>query len=380
MQNACGLGVKGMTQPTTAYIGLGSNLGDRQRAIGGALHALGRTPGVNVVRVSDTCETLPLGEAPQPHYLNAVAEIATTLGPLELLKTLRTVEDLLGRVRRERWGPRTIDLDLLLYGRQNIRLPELIVPHPQMHLRSFVLDGLCQLDPNLVHPLLDEPVSELSARLGGGDFILDSDAPQLVSVAGLIGVGKTTLVRRLATVLEGTILLEPYDTNPFLPQVYAGKKELALDSQLYFLVNRAAQLAPDALTPGRVFLTDYVFEKELIYARRLQDAEQLKLYEQIYLSFVEKVATPALVIYLHDTPERCLARIHRRNRPYEQRIELSFLESLHVDYEELFAAWKTCPVVRLPVERVGLDDEVSLGHLALQVKAYVAASERAVVR
>ncbi|MBN1359703.1 MAG: 2-amino-4-hydroxy-6-hydroxymethyldihydropteridine diphosphokinase [Sedimentisphaerales bacterium] len=367
-----------MAEPTVAYIGLGSNLGDRQRAIGSALHALGRTAGVDVVRVSDIRETAPLGEAPQSHYLNAVAEIATTLTPGELLKALKTIEDLLGRVRREKWGPRTIDLDLLLYGRENIRLPELIVPHPQMHLRSFVLDGLCQLDPSLVHPLFKETVSELAARLAGGDFALNSNAPQLVSVAGLIGVGKTTLAQRLAVALEGEILLEPYDTNPFLPQVYAGKKELALDSQLYFLVCRAAQLGADALTPGRIFLTDYVFEKELIYAQQLLNEDQFKLYEQIYVAFVDRVATPALVIYLQDSPEKCLERIHQRNRPYEQQIGLDFLKGLYADYEQLFGGWKKSPVVRISAEKVRPGDDAAVRHLALQVKAYVAASKASV--
>lgn len=369
-----------MPESITVYVGLGSNLGDRQRAIGGALHALGRTAGIHVGRVSKTRETLPLGEAPQPHYLNAVAEITTTLGPQDLLKALQAVESLLGRVRRQKWGPRTIDLDLLLYGRQNIRQPDLIVPHPQMHLRSFVLDGLCQLDPNLIHPLFRERVRELSARLAGGDFALDPDAPQLVSIAGLIGVGKTTLVKRLAAALEGQVLLEPYDTNPFLAAVYAGKTELALDCQLYFLLGRAAQLDREALAPPSIFLTDYVFEKELIYAKRLLDSEQLTLYEQIYLSFAEKVATPALVVYLQDWPESCLERIHRRNRPYEQQISPDFLASLHADYEQLFGAWKKCPVLRLPAEKVGMEDEAAIRHLALQVKAYVATSERSVVR
>lgn len=364
---------------TTAYVGLGSNLGDRQRAIRDALDALARTVGIDVVRVSEAKETSPLGDAPQPDYLNAVAEITTTLAPEELLGSLKRVEDLLGRVRRERWGPRAIDLDLLLYGRQNIRLPDLIVPHPQMHLRSFVLDGLCQLDAGLVHPLLKVPVGELAARVAGGSFALDSSAPQLVSVAGLIGVGKTTLVNRLAPALEAEVLLEPYDTNPFLPEVYAGKSELALDSQLYFLVGRAGQLDPDALSSGRVVLTDYLFEKELIYARRLLDAEQLRLYERIYPAFVDGVAAPTLVVYLQDAPENCLERIRRRNRPYEQRIELSFLEALRADYEQLLAGWKKCPVVRLPAGKVILDDEASLAHLALQVKAYVAASEHSIV-
>ena len=369
-----------MPESTIAYIGLGSNLGDRRRAISSAVHALGRSPGIDMLGVSDVKETAPLGGARQPNYLNAVAKIVTARDPEDLLDALHAIEDMLGRVRREKWGPRSIDLDLLLYGQKNLRLPNLIVPHPQLHLRSFVLDGLCQLDPELVHPLLGASVTELAGRLNGRDFTLDPEAPALVSVAGLIGVGKTTLVSRLTGSLQGEVLLEPYDTNPFLPQVYAGRKDLALDCQLYFLLGRAAQLAPEALTAGKVSLTDYVFEKELVYARRLLDIEQLKLYEQIYEAIVEKVAAPILVIYLQDTPEHCLERIHSRNRPYEQTIGQEFLESLYGDYEELFAGWRKCPVVRLPAENVGLGDEAAIKHLTLQVNAYIASGETAAMR
>jgi len=369
-----------MAEPRTAYIGLGSNLGDRQRVIRDALEGLGRNGGVEVLRASTIKETPPLGESVQPHYLNGVAEVRTTLGAEKLLDVLMTTENVLGRTRRGKWGSRTIDLDLLLYGDEIIQLPGLIVPHPQMHLRSFVLDGLCELDGSLVHPLFNESVSELAGRLGGRDFALNPAAPQLVSIAGLIGVGKTTLMKRLTGVLDGQMELEPYDTNPFLAEVYAGKKELALDSQLYFLLKRAEQLDPRVLPSDRVSLADYVFEKELIYARRLLGPEQLTLYEGIYEPFAARTAAPVLVIYLQDSAERCLERIHGRNRPYEQGITLEFLEGLAGDYERLFADWRACPVVRLPASRVGVDDEAALAHVALQVKAYVASRGQAVVR
>ncbi len=368
-----------MAEPTTAYIGLGSNLGDRHRSIREALKALDHNAEIEVGRVSDIKETAPLGQVSEPYYLNAVAELKTTLDPEGLLHVLMMTEDVLGRTRRSKWGPRTIDLDLLLFGSEIIRLPDLIVPHPQMHLRSFVLDGLCQLDRDLRHPLFNEPVWELTRRLGGGDFMLDPAGPQLVSIAGLIGVGKTTLMKRLAEALEGQMVLEPYDTNPFLAKVYAGHKDLALDSQLYFLLNRADQLRPGALSQDSVSLTDYIFEKELIYARRLLDDEQRKLYERVYEQFARTVKDPVLVIYLEDLPEHCLERIHQRNRPYEQQITLEFLETLHQDYEQLFESWEGCPLIRLPASRVGIDDDKAIEHVALQVKAYVADREHVVV-
>jgi deoxyadenosine/deoxycytidine kinase len=223
-----------------------------------------------------------------------------------------------------------------------------------------------------VHPLLQEPVSELLRRLAGGSFVLDPDAPKLISIAGIIGVGKTTLAKKLGEILGAAVLFEPYDTNPFLPEVYAGKSELALDSQLYFLVHRTQQIGRDTLPPGRTAVTDYVFDKEMIYARRLLNPTQLKLYESIYGPFARRVTTPAVVVYLEDSPANCLQRIHRRSRPYEQKISLEFLEALDGDYRQMFAGWKASPVIRVPASRLTGYAEAVVEHLVLQVKAYIA--------
>jgi len=312
----------------TTYIGLGSNLGDRKGYIDEALKMIDGAGHVELCRISDIIETVALASTNQPKFLNAVAELKTTLSAPTLHKTLSDIENELGRARRGQWWPRTIDLDILLFGGDILSSPDLTVPHPQMHLRSFVLNGLCQLNGELLHPVMKISFNELNARLNGCDFALNPDKPQLVSIAGNIGVGKTTLAKKHADRLGCELLLEPYDENPFMPDVYAGKKELALDSQLYFLTCRAEQLDPNSLEHERICISDYVFDKELIYARRLLDAHQLALYEKIYPPFAAKVAEPVLVVYMRDPVENCLERIHSRNRPYEQRIELQFLKGL----------------------------------------------------
>lgn len=357
---------------TTAYIGLGGNLGDRESSIRSALKMLAETEQVEVARVSDIVETIPLGDRNQPDYLNAVAEIKTTLSAEDLHKKLADIETSLGRMREEKWSPRIIDLDLLLFGADVINHPGLTVPHPQMHLRSFVLKGLCRLNPELLHPVIKEPMTELAARLGGCDFVPDPNLPQLVSVAGIIGVGKTTLAEKLSNSLGCKALLEPYDANPFMPDVYAGKKELALDSQLFFLTSRTEQLNPEMLAPGQIVISDYIFDKELIYGRRLLNAQQLALYEKIYPPSSAEIAAPVLVIYLQDSAQKCLERIHRRNRPYEQKIEPQFLEALNSDYEQLFKDWKTCPVIRKQMSKLDYTKDANIDHLVNQIKSYVA--------
>ena len=132
---------------TRAYIGVGANLGDREATIRAALAAL---PGV--VGVSQLRETDPVGVVDQPPFLNGAVALETELSPRELLDALLAVERELGRERRERWGPRTIDLDLLLYGDETIDEPRLTVPHPRLHERRFALEPLLDLDPDLAIP------------------------------------------------------------------------------------------------------------------------------------------------------------------------------------------------------------------------------------
>ena len=132
---------------TLAYVGLGANLGDRERTILAAVAAL---PGV--VAVSRLRETEPVGVTDQPAFLNGAAALETELSARELLETLLEIERRLGRERRERWGPRTIDLDLLLYGAESVDEPGLTVPHAHLHERRFALEPLAELDPELVVP------------------------------------------------------------------------------------------------------------------------------------------------------------------------------------------------------------------------------------
>jgi 2-amino-4-hydroxy-6-hydroxymethyldihydropteridine diphosphokinase len=142
-----------------AYIGLGSNLGDRRATIQEALQDL------RPRRVSAIVETEPWGKTDQPRFLNAVAEIETDLEPEPLMEHLHGLERRLGRVRTERWGPRTIDLDLLLFGDRQIRSGDLDVPHPRLAGRRFVLEGLAELCPDRTVPGLGQTVRELLERL-----------------------------------------------------------------------------------------------------------------------------------------------------------------------------------------------------------------------
>jgi 2-amino-4-hydroxy-6-hydroxymethyldihydropteridine diphosphokinase len=149
-----------------AYVGLGSNLGDRREYLNRALQALRGEAGIEVTAVSGYHETAPVGGPPdQPNYLNAAAELRTDVGPAELLSILLNVERAMGRIRGERFGPRIIDLDLLLYDDVIQNDTNLIVPHPRMHERAFVLGPLAEIAPDMNHPVLKKTIRELAEAM-----------------------------------------------------------------------------------------------------------------------------------------------------------------------------------------------------------------------
>ena len=148
--------------PIIAYIALGSNLGDRERNIRSAVKKLGETDGVSVVKVSKLFDNPAVGGPENsPNFLNAAARLETTLGSHALLHRLLEIERELGRQRREKWEPRLIDLDLILYGDQIISSQELVIPHPLMHERKFVLQPLAEIAPDIVHPTLQMTIAGL---------------------------------------------------------------------------------------------------------------------------------------------------------------------------------------------------------------------------
>jgi 2-amino-4-hydroxy-6-hydroxymethyldihydropteridine diphosphokinase len=156
-------------KPVVAFIGLGANLGEPRRQLQEAMTRLAAAEEIELVRASSFYRTPPLGPPGQPWYVNAVIQVRTRLTPEELLRVLHRVEEDLGRVRREHWGPRVIDLDLLLYNGVILSGADLCLPHPEMHRRSFVLVPLAEIAPQAWHPVFLKTASELLAGLDPQD-------------------------------------------------------------------------------------------------------------------------------------------------------------------------------------------------------------------
>ena len=159
------------------YLGLGTNLGDRFGNLRGALRMLSDKTGLRLLRCSEVYETEPWGGIKQPPFLNCVAEATTVLEPEALLTLCKEMEETLGRVPGVRWGPRLIDVDILLYGPEVIDLPHLEIPHPRLHLRAFALVPLAELAPESVLPSAGQSIGQLAQS---------SDGREGVSVVGVL--------------------------------------------------------------------------------------------------------------------------------------------------------------------------------------------------
>ncbi|OHB69448.1 MAG: 2-amino-4-hydroxy-6-hydroxymethyldihydropteridine diphosphokinase, partial [Planctomycetes bacterium RBG_13_63_9] len=231
----------------SCLIGLGSNLGNRHEALDQAVARLGRHPAMSVTATSRWHETAAIGgPSGQPPFLNGVAVLETALSPEAVLDVLQQVEADLGRRRSgqhlgRRWKPRTIDLDLLLYDEMERCTPSLVLPHPRMAWRRFVLQPAAEVAGSMVHPLTGWSITRLLRHL-------DTAIPY-VAITGSIGAGKTRLAQRLAECLAGRIaarmIAEPIDLGR-LEAFYADPPGTAWQTELEFLDERVRLLAADS--------------------------------------------------------------------------------------------------------------------------------------
>ena len=191
--------------------------------------------------------------------------------------------------------------------------------------------------------------------------------PTLIEIAGIIGVGKTTLAQALARELNSHLILEEYDKNPFLAQQFAGNHAADLPSELFFLLSRASQLNHQNIARHKTVICDYLFEKSRIFAGFNLDNHKLAVYNEVEKSVLSYITAPQVVIYLRDTIENCLDRIARRGRDYESSITKDWLTGLSNAYENLIENFNTCPTIKINCQQHDLRSPDTIKHIKINI-------------
>jgi len=326
-------------------IGLGSNEGDRQANVVYALEELGQQRGVRVLRQSRCLETSPIGGPPgQDPFLNAVAVLESALAPEALLAVFLRAEAALGRRRAERWGPRTIDLDLLLYDGLVLSTPTLVVPHPRMAWRRFVLEPAAEVAGSMIHPTTGWTIARLLEHL--------NTAREYVAIAGPIGAGKTELAQRIAQSAGACWIAESLDPAR-LGAFYADPAGYAWSVGIEFLNRRAQLLAADASVwrkSTRCWVSDFWFDQGLAFTDVWLPAERRAAFEAQWKEAARGVVRPKLTVMLDAATERLLERIAKCGRPGESRLTGEVLERIREALDGCLRRPDVGPVLRLTDE------------------------------
>ena len=340
-------------------IGLGSNLGDRGRWLAEALVRLQQHANIEVSRQSRYYETLPAGGPDaRSTYLNAAAILQTTLAPQTLLALLQRSKPIWVEKRTEFWEPRTIDLDLLLYDNLTRIDPDLVIPHPRMAWRRFVLEPAAEVAPEMVHPGTGWTIARHLDHL--------NQTPWYLAIAGPIGVGKSCLAGEIAEKNHARLLAEQFDLSR-LEAFYRDPSSHAWQIELEFLEQRARQLAmgqSEWTRSDRPTVSDFWFAQSPAFASVWLNGEQMPVYLAHWEELQTKVVHPRLTVLLRAPLEALLARIRTRGRRGEESLTIERLQQIEhaLEHQANLAAG---PVLRLDA----LDKKAALVELSAAVVA-----------
>lgn len=354
-----------MSMKHTVYLHTGTNLGDRLANLNKANTLIAERVG-GIIAQSSWYETAAWGVENQPDFINQVLMVTTTLSAQEVLKKVLEIETEMGRVRKQKWGERLIDIDILFYNDAIINQPDLTIPHPYLQERNFVLAPLQEIAPDLVHPKLKKNITRLyqlsTDTLSTRKYTLGKPTRKpmngqlskynFIAIEGNIGAGKTTLCEMLAKDYNCRLVLEEFTDNPFLPLFYENPERHAFSVELFFMTERHKQLQQNLANRDlfqQTTIADYFFIKTLLFAKQNLKTDEYSLFQRIFNILNATFPKPDILLYLHRPTEVLMKNIRKRGRAFEQEIEPAYLDTIQKAYFDYFRTETEIPVVIVEV-------------------------------
>jgi deoxyguanosine kinase len=328
------------------YLSLGSNLGDKIKNLQSAINLIDTNIG-DVLSISNVYQTKSEGFKGDD-FFNCCICIVTNLSPNFLLDKILEIELIEGRIRSSSNGyeSRLIDIDILLYEDRIINENNLSIPHPRMHLRNFVLYPLSEIAMSKIHPKCNDTIGKLLNKLKSTE-ILKCDKELMLPVLsklqlfknivieGNIGVGKTSLSKKLSNDLNKELIIEGFMDNPFLEKYYNNPERYALNVELTFLTDRCRQLnnfnnQMNFFSSG--IIADYDIFKSLVFAGVSLNEIDFNLFRNIFYFMTKDLFKSDLVIYLIQSSDQLLKNISKRGRSFEKTISRNYLDKINTAY------------------------------------------------
>jgi 2-amino-4-hydroxy-6-hydroxymethyldihydropteridine diphosphokinase len=339
-----------MTPTKTVHIALGSNKGNKLQYLQAAVDAVFENIGA-ISKISKVYTTPALGFEGDDFY-NACIRVETELKPKKVLKVLQAIESKLGRKKKAKQGyeSREIDLDILFYEDQIIGQKSLVIPHPELQNRKFVLQPLYDIAKDVEHPVLNKTVVSLfdecedDSKIEPIKIWLKNPRKSYsfgnynyIAIEGNIGAGKTSLANKIAQDFNAKLILERFADNAFLPKFYKEPERYAFTLEMSFLADRYQQISDD-LSQLDLFkdfmVSDYDVNKSLIFSKVTLPEDEFRLYRKLFYQVYKDIAKPDLYVYLYQNTERLQANIKKRGRNYEKDMKDEYLEKINSGYLE----------------------------------------------
>ena len=340
-------------------IALGSNLGDRAGNLKKSLERINAYPGIHVVQCSTWHETTSIGgPGEQPEFLNGAARLETELEPLELFATLQKIECDLGRQRDVRWGARTIDLDLLVFDQLILDDPPVLIPHPRMVFRRFVLAPAVEVAAEVIHPTTGWTIEDLHKNL--------LRRPTYIALAGPPGVGKTSLAQQLKQRLKVELTIELPHEN-LLRNYFRDPIRYGWETEIKLLRQRSLDLeARQFENMDAVIVSDFWFNQSCAFAQFGLNRQHERTFQQQWEAARKKVLSPSLVVLLDAPTKVLLTQIRQKHPVYEHDITSDWLNQLRQTFDQLVRTPHVGPFLRIDTTRLDPLEEIEAAILAIR--------------